>query len=149
MKKLLSRSLRYLLAATLLCAGAAVAQTQASIDVHKNPQCGCCDKWVQHLQKAGFVVRTHAATDLATMRRQLQMPERLSSCHTARVGGYVIEGHVPAADIARLLQEKPRAIGLAVPAMPPGSPGMETTVSVPYETLLVRADGSTVVFARH
>lgn len=149
MKSLLSRSRRHLLAATLLFAGAAVAQTQAGIDVHKNPQCGCCDKWVQHLQKAGFVVRTHAASDLSALRRQLQMPERLGSCHTARVGGYVVEGHVPAADIARLLKEKPKAIGLAVPAMPPGSPGMETTVSVPYETLLVRADGSTVVFARH
>ncbi|HRE16184.1 MAG TPA: DUF411 domain-containing protein, partial [Rhodocyclaceae bacterium] len=77
------------------------------------------------------------------------MPDRLGACHTAKVGGYVVEGHVPAADIQRLLREKPKAIGLAVPSMPPGSPGMESRQPMPYDTLLVRTDGNTQVFAHH
>jgi hypothetical protein len=77
------------------------------------------------------------------------MPDRLGSCHSAKVGGYVIEGHVPAADIRRLLKEKPKALGLAVPSMPPGSPGMEGPRAIPYDTLLVARDGTTRVFASH
>lgn len=149
MKEVLLRHLRYVLAAPLLFGGAAWAQALPQVDVYKNANCGCCSKWVQHLQQSGFAVKTHDVSDVAPTRRQLKIPDRLSSCHTARVGPYAVEGHVPAQDIARLLKEKPKAIGLAVPAMPPGSPGMETTVSMPYDTLLVRADGSTVVFARH
>jgi hypothetical protein len=87
--------------------------------------------------------------DVPAARKKLGMPDRLGSCHTARIGDYVIEGHVPAADIQRLLKEKTKALGLAVPSMPPGSPGMETAKPVPYETLLVQADGSTRVFAKH
>lgn len=140
---------RYLLFANILLASSAWAASAVPVDVFKSPYCGCCGKWVQHLQQSGFAVKTHDVSDVSETRRQLKMPERLSSCHTARVGPYVIEGHVPAADIKRLLKEKPKALGLAVPSMPPGSPGMESAVPIPYETLLVQSNGSTTVFARH
>lgn len=130
-----------------LIAGAALAGTQ--VDVYKSPYCGCCTKWIEHMRAQGFEVSAHDVPDVPGQRRQLGMPEAYGSCHTARVGGYLIEGHVPAADVQRLLKERPRAIGLAVPSMPPGSPGMESARPVPYETLLVRTDGSSSVFARH
>ena len=94
-------------------------------------------------------MRTHDVNDVPAARQRLGMPERLGSCHTAKVAGYVVEGHVPAADIQRLLKEKPKAIGLAVPSMPPGSPGMESPKPVPYNTLLVQTGGATTVFAKH
>lgn len=137
---------------TLFALGAAVnlpAIAADAVDVYKSPYCGCCEKWVEHLQQAGFAVRTHDVNDVPAARQRLGMPERLGSCHTAKVAGYVVEGHVPAADIQRLLKEKPKAIGLAVPSMPPGSPGMESPKPVPYNTLLVQAGGATTVFAKH
>ena len=137
---------------TLFALGAAVnlpASAAEAVDVYKSPYCGCCEKWVEHLQQAGFAVRTHDVNDVPAARQRLGMPERLGSCHTAKVAGYVVEGHVPAADIQRLLKEKPKAIGLAVPSMPPGSPGMESPKPVPYTTLLVQAGGVTTVFAKH
>jgi hypothetical protein len=137
---------------TLFALGAAVnlpASAADAVDVYKSPYCGCCEKWVEHLQQAGFAVRTHDVNDVPAARQRLGMPERLGSCHTAKVAGYVVEGHVPAADIRRLLKEKPKAIGLAVPSMPPGSPGMESPKPVPYNTLLVQAGGVTTVFAKH
>jgi hypothetical protein len=137
---------------TLFALGAAVnlpASAADAVDVYKSPYCGCCEKWVEHLQQAGFAVRTHDVNDVPAARQRLGMPERLGSCHTAKVAGYVVEGHVPAADIRRLLKEKPKAIGLAVPSMPPGSPGMESPKPVPYNTLLVHAGGATTVFAKH
>ena len=134
-------------AALSLMAGSALAGAQ--VDVYKSPYCGCCGKWVEHLRAQGFEVKTYDVEDVPDQRRKLGMPEAYGSCHTAKVGSYLIEGHVPAADVQRLLKEKPRAIGLAVQSMPPGSPGMESAKPVPYETLLVKADGSTIVFARH
>ena len=137
---------------TLFALGAAVnlpASAADAVDVYKSPYCGCCEKWVEHLQQAGFAVRTHDVNDVPAARQRLGMPERLGSCHTAKVAGYVVEGHVPAADIQRLLKEKPKAIGLAVPSIPPGSPGMESPKPVPYNTLLVQAGGATTVFAKH
>jgi hypothetical protein len=137
---------------TLFALGAAVnlpASAADAVDVYKSPYCGCCEKWVEHLQQAGFAVRAHDVNDVPAARQRLGMPERLGSCHTAKVAGYVVEGHVPAADIQRLLKEKPKAIGLAVPSMPPGSPGMESPKPVPYNTLLVQAGGATTVFAKH
>ncbi|PKO86395.1 MAG: metal-binding protein [Betaproteobacteria bacterium HGW-Betaproteobacteria-12] len=113
------------------------------VDVYKSPYCGCCGKWVEHLRKAGFAVQTHDVNDVPAAR------QRLGSCHTAKLAGYVVEGHVPAADIQRLLKEKPKAIGLAVPSMPPGSPGMESPKPVPYNTLLVRTGDEITVFAKH
>ena len=125
------------------------ASAAVMVDVYKSPHCGCCGKWVEHLRQAGFAVRTHDVNDVPAARQRLGMPERLGSCHTAKVAGYVVEGHVPAADIQRLLKEKPPALGLAVPSMPPGSPGMESPKPMPYNTLLVQANGSTQVFAKH
>ncbi|PKO33056.1 MAG: metal-binding protein [Betaproteobacteria bacterium HGW-Betaproteobacteria-7] len=119
------------------------------MDVYKSPYCGCCGKWIDHVKAAGFEVRTHEVNDVPAARQRLGMPERLGSCHTAKVAGYLVEGHVPATDIQRLLKEKPPALGLAVPAMPPGSPGMESPRPVPYDTLLVQTDGKTSVYARH
>jgi hypothetical protein len=146
----MAKSLAVLL--TLFALGAGVnlpASAGTAVDVYKSPYCGCCGKWVEHLRQAGFEVRTHDVNDVPGTRQRLGMPERLGSCHTAKVAGYVVEGHVPAADIQRLIKEKPKAIGLAVPAMPPGSPGMESARPMPYDTLLVLNNGATAVFAKH
>ena len=119
------------------------------MDVYKSAQCGCCKVWAEHLQKSGFAVILHDVDDVPAARKKLGMPSQFGSCHTAKVGQYLVEGHVPAADIKRLLKERPNAIGLAVPSMPPGSPGMESDHPVPYDTLLVTSDGDAKVFARH
>lgn len=122
------------------------------LQVWKDPQCGCCQAWVEHLQSHGFTVTVHDVGNTAA-RKRLGMPESMGSCHTALVGGYVIEGHVPAADIDRLLRQKPMALGLAVPGMPIGSPGMDGPVyqgrKDAYQVLLVQRNGSTSVFARY
>jgi hypothetical protein len=149
MNSVLKSPLRSLLLAVLASTGTAWAQDAAQVEVFKSPSCGCCGKWLEHLQQNGFQVSVHEVNDIPGVRKKLGMPDRLGACHSARIGDYVIEGHVPAADIQRLLKEKPKALGLAVPSMPPGSPGMETANPVPYETLLVQTDGSAGVFARH
>jgi hypothetical protein len=122
------------------------------VQVWKDPQCGCCQAWVEHLQSHGFTVAVHDVGNTAA-RKRLGMPESMASCHTALVGGYVIEGHVPAADIERLLKQKPMALGLAVPGMPIGSPGMDGPVyqgrKDAYQVLLVQRSGSTRVFASY
>lgn len=130
-------------------ASTTLAQTYPPVEVFKSPTCGCCSKWVEHLRSNGFTVNAHDVSDVNTERKRLGMPERYSSCHTASVGGYVVEGHVPAADIQRLLKEKPKAIGISVPSMPLGSPGMESPRPVSYETLLVGKDERHKVYARH
>lgn len=140
---------RFLLFMAVCTSAFAQAQAMAQIDVYKSPSCGCCSKWIEHLRKSGFKVEAHAVNDISAARKKLGMPDKLGSCHTARIGNYIIEGHVPAADIRRLLKEKPKALGLALPGMPLGSPGMDIPNSPPYETLLVQADGSTRVFAKH
>jgi len=120
-----------------------------AVEVWKSPDCGCCKDWVKHLEAHGFVVRVHddGNTDA---RARLRMPLELGSCHTAQVGGYAVEGHVPAREIQRLLRERPKAIGLAVPAMPLGSPGMDGPEyggrKTPYDVLLVLHDGSHRVY---
>lgn len=129
--------------------GALAQQAQQTIDIYKSPYCGCCGKWAEHVTKAGFTVKTHEVDDVPGTRKKLGMPDKLGSCHTAKIGNYILEGHVPAEDIKRLLKEKPKAIGLAVPGMPPGSPGMDVPNSPPYETLLVQNDGNTRIFAKH
>lgn len=119
-----------------------------AVTVYKSPTCGCCGDWVTHMRDNGFKVETHDLTDLAPIRRKWGVPDELTSCHTAQVGGYTIEGHVPAADIKRLLRERPKARGLAVPGMVPGSPGMEQGTAQPYSTILF-GGGSYRVFERH
>jgi hypothetical protein len=145
----MNRSLVALLMLALLGAGSAAASAAEIVDVYKSPNCGCCGKWIDHMKDAGFEVRTHNVMDVPLARKTLGMPERFGSCHTAKVGGYVVEGHVPAADVQRLLKEKPKAVGIAVPSMPPGSPGMESAKPVPYNTLLIQAGGEATVFAKH
>lgn len=130
-------------------AATATAQTLPTVEMFKSPYCGCCGKWAEHLQKNGFKVISHETDNVPAKRKSLGMPDHLGSCHTAKVGNYLLEGHVPAADVRRLLKEKPKALGLAVPGMPPGSPGMDVPNSPSYETLLVQADGTTRTFARH
>jgi hypothetical protein len=141
------------MAASLVVTGARVLAAQADLPevvVYKTPTCGCCSKWVAHLRAAGFKVRTTDLEDLGAIRRDWKVPPKLASCHTAKVGGYVIEGHVPAADIRRLLETKPRVDGLSVPGMPVGSPGMEQGNEVePYDVLSFNAAGETSVFASH
>jgi hypothetical protein len=141
------------MAASLVVTGARVLAAQADLPevvVYKTPTCGCCSKWVAHLRDAGFKVRTIDLEDLDPIRRDWKVPPKLASCHTARVGRYVIEGHVPAADIRRLLETQPRVDGLSVPGMPIGSPGMEQgNVVEPYDVLSFNAAGETRVFASH
>lgn len=124
------------------------AATQA-VEVYKSASCGCCEQWVKHLQAKGLKVNAHNVANPSDMREKMGIPDRLGSCHTAVIGGYAIEGHVPAAEIKRLLAEKPKAKGLAVPAMPPGSPGMEGPTRMPYDVLLVRHDGSTTIYKHY
>lgn len=133
----------------LALANNSVAQSQPAVEVFKSPTCGCCGQWVKHMRKAGFQVTVHNVLETSATRRGLGIPDRYGSCHTAKVAGYAIEGHVPAADVKRLLAEKPNAVGLAVPSMVPGSPGMESANPVAYKTLLVKSDGSSQVFAQH
>lgn len=119
------------------------------ITVYKDPNCGCCSKWIEHLIKHGYRVNEKNTAEMTEIRRGLGVPERLESCHTAVVNGYLIEGHVPAPDIKRLLKEKPRVLGLAVPGMPMGSPGMEGPRTDRYEVLSFDKSGKTTVFAKH
>lgn len=120
--------------------------------IYKDADCQCCIKWVEHMAKAGFTLeaRDVSRSQLVREKLRLGLPLPQASCHTAEIGGYVVEGHVPADDVKRLLAEKPDAIGLAVPRMPVGSPGMEVgDTKEPYDVLLVKRDGSTEVFAKH
>ena len=116
--------------------------------VYKTPTCRCCSKWVDHVKAAGFTVKTVDQPDLSELRADVGVTKALSSCHTALVGGYVIEGHVPAADIQRLLEEKPKIVGLAAPGMPGAGPGMDTDKN-PYDVLAFDATGKTTVWAHH
>jgi len=126
------------------------AEPPPQVQVFKSAACGCCGAWVEHMRAAGFSVQVTEVTDTTAARRRLGLPDRLGSCHTATVGGYALEGHVPAAEVKRLLATRPRAVGLAVPGMPPSSPGMDVPGrSDPYEVLLVDASGQARVFARY
>jgi len=122
----------------------------ATMTVYKSPACGCCAKWVEHVEKHGFTVKTVPTDDMAAVKTKAGVPDTLRSCHTTIVGGYVVEGHVPAADIKRLLAQKPRAKGIAVAGMPMGAPGMEYgDHRQPFATMLIGKDGKASVFARH
>lgn len=119
-----------------------------TITVYKTPTCGCCTDWVDHLRENGFSVVAHDLDDLSPIKAELGIRRELASCHTAVVDGYVVEGHVPADLIARLLTERPAVTGIAVPGMPIGSPGMEGPYSQRYDVLTFDRDGRTTVFAR-
>src|SRR5262245_47301288 len=122
--------------AAALPAAAAAAPAQPSITVHKDPNCGCCTGWAEHLRTTGFTVPAIDTAELDAIKTQLGVPGDLAACHTAQVADYVVEGHVPAAALKRLLAEKPQAAGLAVPGMPVGSPGMEGGTPEPYDVIL-------------
>ena len=142
---------------TALAAGAAAAALPASaanrlprVEVFKSPTCGCCGAWVEHLKAAGFPVKVVEVDDTALARRRYGLPDKYGSCHTGIVNGYVVEGHVPAAEVKRLLATRPAAIGLAVPGMPVGSPGMEQgDRKDPYDVFLIDKSGRETVFAHY
>lgn len=139
-----------LLALAVAAAFVSSAANAAQLTVHKSPYCGCCAKWIEHVQKQGFTVKVVETEDMASVKKRLGVPDKMASCHTTQAGGYFIEGHVPAADIKRLLAQKPRAAGIAVPGMPAGSPGMDMGGQrQPYATILVQRDGKTKLFAQH
>jgi hypothetical protein len=118
-----------------------------TILVYKTPSCGCCNGWIEHLREAGFTVDARDVRDLMSVKRDAGIPVGMSSCHTALVDGYVVEGHVPAEHVARMLAERPAIAGIAVPGMPIGSPGMEGPNPEPYEVLSFGHDGTSGVFA--
>jgi hypothetical protein len=119
------------------------------LTVYKDPSCGCCKKWVEHMQASGFTVTAHDDSDMDALKDHHGVPSGVRSCHTALVGNYVIEGHVPASDVDRLLKEQPQIAGLAVPGMVMGSPGMEGAMSKPYTVVAFQKTGSTTAFATH
>ncbi len=135
-------------AALLLWSSAGVGAEE--VVVYKSPSCGCCKLWVDHLRANGFSVKARDVADIMPYKAANGVPPALGSCHTATVGGYTIEGHAPAGDIKRLLAERPKVAGLAVPGMPIGSPGMEQGAHKQrYEVLSFDRSGNTAVYARH
>lgn len=137
--------------ATALAAGAASAAPLPTVTVHKDESCSCCEKWVAHMRTSGFTVNVRDEADVDAVKDQLGVPTALRSCHTAVVGGYLVEGHVPAADVKRLLSTRAKVVGLAVPGMPTGTPGMEIPgrPADRYEVLSFDARGTTKTFAKH
>lgn len=136
---------------TFACGTSVSAADMPKVTIYRNPGCGCCERWAAHMREAGFAIEIVDDPDLAARRSAMGVPEALAACHTAEAGGYLIEGHVPSADVMALLGSRPAsARGLAVPGMPIGSPGMESDAGTePFETILFMHDGSTKTFARH
>ena len=141
------------------CAGVLVAGVPAQtllaaapkpkLTVWKSPSCGCCKEWVKHMEKAGFEVVTKDQDDVQPIKRQYGVSSKLASCHTGVVNGYVVEGHVPGDLVQKMLKERPRIVGLAVPGMPAGSPGMEVGARKdPYDVVAWDAKGNTTVYAK-
>ena len=150
MMKSMTRHLFVRILATLPLLAVSLAPAAGpQVIVYKTVTCGCCGKWVEHLKAKGFEPVVKDVPSTAEYRRQYGVPDKLQSCHTATVGGYTIEGHVPAADIHRLLKTKPQGKGLAVPGMPLGSPGMEAGRRDAYSVLLFQADGRISVFQKY
>ena len=126
------------------------AEQLPSVEVYKSPYCGCCEQWIAHMRNSGFKVSIHNVRDVTPVRENFGVPDAMASCHTAVVGGYAVEGHVPADDVKRLLRERPKAAGIAVPGMVLGSPGMEQGQGKdPYNVMLFSKGGSPTVFAQH
>lgn len=134
----------------LAIAPSAQAASLPAIVAYRNPGCGCCESWAELLKAAGFAVSMEDDPNLEARRKSAGVPADIAGCHTAFMGDYIIEGHVPVEDIKRLITEKPMALGLAVPGMPIGSPGMETDGTVDaFEVLAFKSDGTWTVFAKH
>lgn len=139
----------------LACAAALGLATPAfaspdEVVMYKDPNCGCCGKWAEHMRSAGFAVKEVASARMDLVKQEAGVPEALGSCHTAKVGGYVVEGHVPAADVRRMLAEKPAIRGLSAPGMPLGSPGMEGPYPAErYDVVSFDAQGRSAVFSKH
>ena len=125
------------------------ALAEPTLVVYKTPTCGCCKGWGQSMAKAGFKVEVHDLPDLASIKHAAGVPDSLQACHTARIGGYVVDGHVPAADIRRLLAERPDIAGIATPGMPMGSPGMEGAYADHYDVMTFGGNARSTVFASH
>lgn len=144
-------SVKTLVGAAILVGGMGLLGSAAATEItmYKNASCGCCGKWVEHMRAAGFEVTTNDVDDLSVIKRRYGVSPSIASCHTAIAGRYVIEGHVPAADVERLLDKAPAVTGIAVPGMPIGSPGMEGTYSEPYQVITFTRQGGTSVFAQH
>ncbi|MEO6211706.1 MAG: DUF411 domain-containing protein [Gemmatimonadaceae bacterium] len=152
---------RGFLAAALVSAGTLIARraaaaapahpflTRPPVTVYKDPSCGCCKKWVEHMQASGFTVTAHDDSDMDALKDHYGVPSGVRSCHTALIGSYVVEGHVPASDVDRMLKEQPKAAGLALPGMVMGSPGMEGGMSKPYTVVAFQKSGATTAFASH
>lgn len=145
----------FLSSCLLIPAAAAVVKAQRPalplVDVYKDPTCGCCANWVEHLKAAGFTTKVTESKELNAFKTSHGVPDKARSCHTALVGGYVLEGHVPAAEVQRLLKEKPAITGLAVPGMPVGSPGMEVNgvKAQAYDVVSFDKQGAIKVFASY
>jgi hypothetical protein len=136
--------------ASSVMAAEAALQEAGVIQVWKAPTCGCCSQWIEHLEEAGYQVEFHDEMDMTAVKAQYGIPGELQSCHTALIDGYIVEGHVPAEDIERLLTERPQITGLAVPGMPIGSPGMEMGDRVdPYDVMTFDGNGTTTVFSSY
>jgi hypothetical protein len=139
------------IAVAVFAGRSAEAARQSVIEVHKDPACGCCSLWAEHLREHGLTVTTIDTRDLAALKTERGVPREMQSCHTALVDGYVIEGHVPAADVQRLLRDRPAIAGLAVAGMPIGSPGMEVegVAAQPYDVMAFEKGGGAFVFASY
>ena len=145
----MSSRISIVLLAALLGGPAAMAEDLPEVTVYKTPTCGCCGKWVEHLEASGFPVQTKVLNDLSAVKRRNLVPSNLASCHTATVEGYTVEGHVPADVLMRLLKEKPDVAGIGVPGMPIGSPGMEYgDRKEPYKVWSFDEDGELKVYAQ-
>lgn len=143
--------LAFLVLPFIVLTGSACTDSQAQqpeVMVYKSPTCGCCSKWVEHLEENGFTVKTTDQADVSPVKRKVGLPGNLASCHTGIVDGYVVEGHVPAEAVKKMLREKPDIVGIAVPGMPIGSPGMEQGDRVDsYDVIAFERDGKTSVYA--
>lgn len=151
MESITRRQLLGILSTIAVTGRVSFAQDGATIQVYKDATCGCCSIWVDHLRKAGFKATVTDAEDMVAVKTKYGVPQRVRSCHTGLVGGFVVEGHVPAADIQRMLKERPAVAGIGVPGMPIGSPGMEVAGVKPqaYDVLAFNKAGETRIFASH
>jgi hypothetical protein len=142
-------NLRTFMLLILVALTPAIAADLPVVQVYKSPTCSCCSKWVEHLKKNGFTVDVTNVSDVTPIKKANSVPPTLSSCHTALIDGYVIEGHVPVEDIFKLLKERPTVAGIAVPGMPIGSPGMEGRNPQPFKVIAFGTDGETTEFSSH